>query len=101
MTGWPGSDPISRYDDARQRIAELQGDVAREAMARSAEHRRPYGSRLRTTLGLWLIRFGRALAADREAVERAIGLSAVLRGETTEPRRSRVQPEAARLRLGR
>lgn len=101
MTGWPGSDPISRYEDARQRIAELQGDVAREAMVRSAEHRRPYGSRLRTTLGLWLIRFGRALAADRGAVERAIGLSAVLRGEPTEPRQSRVQPEAVRLRVGR
>jgi hypothetical protein len=53
------------------------------------------------TVGLWLIRFGRAVAADREAVERAIGLSTAWHGDATELRRSRVQPEAVRLRLGR
>ena len=101
MTGWPGPDPISRYELAREAIAALQDDVARETMARSEGGRRASGLRLRTTLGLWLIRFGKALAADREAVERAIGLSAVWRGHPSEPSRSRVQPGAVRLRLGR
>jgi hypothetical protein len=101
VTGWPGPDPISRYELAREAIAALQDDVAREATARTAGAHRTPGSRLRTTLGLWLIRFGNALAADREAVERAIGLSAAWRDQAREPHRSRVQPGAVRLRPGR
>lgn len=101
MTGWPGSDPISRYEAARERMAALRDDVARETLSRSVRSRRAPGSRLRTTLGLWLIRFGNALTADREAVERALGLTAVWPGRGREPRRSRVRPGAVRLRLGR
>ena len=101
MAGWPGPDPVSRYELARGAITELQDDIAREGLARSARSRRAPGPRLRMTVGLWLIRFGRAVAADREAVERAIGLSTAWHGDATELRRSRVQPEAVRLRLGR
>ena len=100
MTGWPGPDPISRYELARDRIAALQDDIALEAMARSAGGRRAPWLQLRTSLGLWLIRFGKALAADREAVERAIGLSTAWPVHAREVRRDRVQPGAVRLRPG-
>ena len=72
----PGWDPIIQYQATIDRIADLQASADRERRigARPASGGR--GARPRTRLGLWLIRLGRAVAADREAAETALRASA-------------------------
>ena len=72
----PGWDPIIQYGAALERIADLQESAARERLVDTTSRHDARGARSRIRLGIWLIRLGRAVAADREAVERALGRSA-------------------------
>ena len=70
----PGWDPIIQHQMTLDRIAELQSAAARERPDQSdSSHDGPTGPR--TRLGLWLIRLGRAVAADRDAAESALRTS--------------------------